>query len=151
MEKFRLSSSDPKHPARYRAKHAPRRNAGTKALRRCEMTDWKEQVRQREEQNAREERVRREAMEAPRLAREEAERERKRKKEEEKWGRKFYCRIPGCTTRSNGPRRVRTGDPFEEDKYKTINKPNMLEKCKKCGKWTCYEHLYQYICKACWG
>lgn len=115
------------------------------------MSSWKQQAEDREAQRRQREREEEIRRNAPRLAREQAERAAKREREEREWGEKYKCHILGCNTRSHGPVRTHTWDTdsyFGE--HVTLNEPDMLEKCKKCGKWTCYEHLHQYICQNCW-
>lgn len=112
--------------------------------------DWKDEVKakQQEEQRKRD----------AEKARKEAKEQEHRRRKIEALGRKFSCHI--CGKKPTGPKIDRyldhsgysyidSGTKMEESI--DWNKPDNLEKCKKCKRWTCSDHLHEEKCKYCWG
>ncbi|HEX3053056.1 MAG TPA: hypothetical protein VHP83_20525 [Aggregatilineaceae bacterium] len=135
--------------------------------------DWKRKVDERYQQEER--RRAQELEEAKRRqdeqhAREQAQRDAELAKKVKQLG-KFKCHIcgkvstvPGSETvsyeepnpRSTTAMQNADGDWLYDDRYVTrsseqddYSQPGDLQKCSKCGKWTCAEHLYRDICKNC--
>lgn len=94
--------------------------------------------------------------------REQHERDRKAQEEEarglERLANKFRCHI--CNTPSKVPARHRHYDSTLSngewmpsggyvDDGPDYGKPADLQKCTRCGRWTCSEHFYQGFCQRC--
>ncbi|MBI2113260.1 MAG: hypothetical protein HYT50_01620 [Candidatus Wildermuthbacteria bacterium] len=65
-----------------------------------------------------------------------------------KLGRRFKCHV--CGKPSSAPYLATTnfmGNSTES--HEIWDTPGDLEKCRRCGKWTCSEHMHQNFCMHC--
>jgi len=109
--------------------------------------DWKKQFEEerqrRQKQRLEEDRARQEA--------EEARWERHAAIEFANFQRKYKCHICGKPSED-----MRTYDWVVEDGNMVRDDfdqpyPGDLAMCQNCRRWTCYAHLYEGVCRRCWG